>query len=106
VTGRIKGRGYFPTDAPLTLALGMSTSLAATILLFLYVANDAYPRSQYPSPDWLFGMAFVVFLWTARIWLKSHRGRLDDDPVVFALRDRPSLLMGVVCFALFVLATH
>jgi hypothetical protein len=31
-----------------------------------------------------------------RIWLFSHRAMLHDDPVIFALRDRVSLLLGLV----------
>lgn len=102
--GRIPGRGYQVSDAPLTLALGISTSSLAVLLLFLYVTNDAYPAGAYRHPAWLWGVAPLVFLWTSRIWLKSHRGRLDEDPVSFALRDPPSLLLGVLVALCFVLA--
>ncbi len=93
-TGRINGRGYQVEDAPLTLALGIASSLAATTLMFLYVVNDAYPHEHYKNPEWLLGIAFLVFLWTGRVWMKSHRGRLDDDPVVFALKDPTSWTIG------------
>lgn len=103
-TGRIKGRGYLVQDAPLTLALGVSTSLAAVTLLFLYVVNDAYPHAFYRQPIWLLGIAFLVFLWTSRIWLKSHRGLLDDDPIAFALRDPPSWAVAAAVVVTFILA--
>ncbi len=89
-TGYIRGRGYKGSDAPLILSLGVGSSVAATILLFLYVMNDAYPYGHYHRPDWLLAIAFLLLLWTSRIWLKSHRGELDDDPIVFAFRDPPS----------------
>lgn len=104
-TGRIKGRGYLAGDAPLTLALGVSSSLAAVTLLFLYVVNDAYPHAYYRHPEWLFAIGLFVFLWTCRIWLMSHRGELDDDPVVFALKDPASWLIGAAMAVVFVLAT-
>jgi hypothetical protein len=50
---------------------------------------------------WLYAVPAPVFAWQLRIWLLSHRGMLHDDPVVFALRDRASLLLGLV-MALFV----
>jgi hypothetical protein len=31
-----------------------------------------------------------------RIWLFSHRAILHDDPVVFALNDRISIVLGLV----------
>ena len=102
--GKIKGRGYYATDAPLTLSLGVSSSLAATLLLFLYVVNDAYPAGFYQRPQWLWSVAFLVFLWTSRIWLKSHRGKLDDDPIVFALKDPASWAIGGALVVVFVLA--
>lgn len=103
-TGRIKGRGYFVTDAPLTLSLGISSSSVAVMLLFLYVSNDAYPIGSYKSPEWLWAITPLVFLWTTRLWLKSHRGKLDDDPINFALRDPPSLLLGSLVSIFFLLA--
>jgi hypothetical protein len=36
-----------------------------------------------------------MILWLCRVWLLASRGELDEDPVVFALTDRMSLLMGV-----------
>ena len=102
--GRIKGRGYQASDAPLTLALGISSSSIAVVLLLLYVANSAYPTGAYASPHWLWAIAPLVFLWMTRIWLKSHRAKLDDDPINFALRDPPSLFLGGLVALAFAMA--
>lgn len=102
--GRIRGRGYRTSDAPLTLALGISSSSISVVLLFLYVANSAYPIGAYGSPQWLWAISPLVFLWMTRIWLKSHRAKLDDDPINFALRDPPSLLLGGLVALTFALA--
>lgn len=104
VKGRIPGRGYFVSDEPLTLALGIAANCVAVMLLFLYVANDAYPQNAYSKPDWLWIISPLVFLWSTRIWLKSHRGRLDDDPVSFAFKDPPSLLIGALIGGCFLMA--
>ena len=37
----------------------------------------------------------LLLYWITRIWLLASRGELDDDPVIFAIRDRMSLLVGV-----------
>jgi hypothetical protein len=47
----------------------------------------------------------LLLLWITRIWLLTHRGRMNDDPVVFAMRDRPSLAMGAVFCLVFWVAT-
>jgi 4-hydroxybenzoate polyprenyltransferase len=101
---RIGGRGYLVTDAPLTLAFGVAASLCAILILFLYVTNDAYPIGAYAHPYWLWLIGVWVFLWFARIWLLTHRGELDDDPVLFAVRDRWSYVLGALAAATVVMA--
>jgi hypothetical protein len=43
----------------------------------------------------------LLILWISRVWLLASRGLLDEDPVVFALKDRMSLLLclGVAAVA-------
>jgi 4-hydroxybenzoate polyprenyltransferase len=102
--GFIKGRGYKASDAPLSLSFGVASSLAAILVLFLYVVHEAFPAGAYRHPQWLWIIGFLVFLWTSRIWLLSHRGELDDDPVAFAVKDGPSLLIGLLVLGTFALA--
>jgi 4-hydroxybenzoate polyprenyltransferase/phosphoserine phosphatase len=104
LVGQIKGRGYFVRDEPVTLALGVSASLAAILLLFLYLVNDAYPAGLYQNPQFLWVIGPLVFLWCGRIWLKSHRGDLHDDPVVFAIKDKPSWIIGLAVLCAFIYA--
>jgi 4-hydroxybenzoate polyprenyltransferase len=102
--GRIAGRGYFKSDAPLTLSFGVAASLSAILILFFYVTNDAYSTKAYAHPHWLWMIGIWVFLWFARIWLLTHRGELNDDPVLFALRDPWSYVLGLLVAGTFVMA--
>ena len=52
-------------------------------------------REIYATPAWLWATPIAIFLFSCRIWVLSHRGRMTDDPVAFALRDRVSLGLGV-----------
>ncbi len=40
-------------------------------------------------------MVPAVLLWTLRVWHLTVQGRMDEDPVVFALKDRLSLTLGL-----------
>jgi 4-hydroxybenzoate polyprenyltransferase len=102
--GRLLGRGYRPDDATLLLALGVSSTMCAVLLLSLYVATDAYRYTGYSGPGYLWGAVVSVFAWSTRVWLKSHRGELDSDPVVFALRDPVSRMIIVVSGLFFFLS--
>ena len=42
----------------------------------------------------------ILLYWVSRIMILTHRGEMHDDPVLFAAKDRVSL----VCAALMVLA--
>jgi hypothetical protein len=45
----------------------------------------------------------LLIFWLNRVWLLASRGEMDDDPVVFAMRDHISLGIGaaVVAIAIF-----
>jgi len=40
-----------------------------------------------------------------RIWKQSREGKLDEDPVLFAITDRVSQLISLLCALLLWLAT-
>jgi 4-hydroxybenzoate polyprenyltransferase/phosphoserine phosphatase len=85
--GKVRGRGYHAHDEAPILALGSACSVLATLVLVLYLdAPDA--MRLYSHPSRLVFIAPLGLYWSARIWLLAHRGTLDDDPVVFSLKDR------------------
>ena len=60
----------------------------------------------YPQPDApVAGCASLLLYWIGRVWLLAHRGQMHDDPVVFALRDRVSLVLVLVTGAVLAAAT-
>jgi 4-hydroxybenzoate polyprenyltransferase len=99
----VRGRGYKSIDLPLIMGIGMATGVAAVLIMVLYIINDAFRQSFYGNTAWLWGFPAILFLFVCRIWLKCGRSELHDDPVAFAVTDRPSLALGgalMVCFGL------
>jgi hypothetical protein len=94
----IKGRNYVPADMPIIVAAGLSSGLLAVLVFALYINTPAitayYPRSQV-----LWGICLVLVYWIMRIWFLAARDKMHDDPVLFAVKDRISLLAGVVVVA-------
>jgi 4-hydroxybenzoate polyprenyltransferase len=93
---RMPGRGYVKADASLVFALGVSLSTAATFVLVMYLIQDAFRHEFYRYPGALWSMPVVIALWTGRIWLLCGRQELHDDPVLFAVKDKVSLLLGAL----------
>jgi 4-hydroxybenzoate polyprenyltransferase len=102
--GPIAGRGFHSDDWPLTLAFGVGAGLASIIIMLLYLANDAAPSGFYPHQGWLYVAPGAVLIWLMRVWMLSHRTELHDDPVIFALKDPASLVLGGAVVAAFMLA--
>ena len=41
-------------------------------------------------------VCMIMLYWISRIWIIAHRGNMDDDPIVFALKDKISVLCGAL----------
>lgn len=101
----VKSRGYHADDATLTLGLGLATATATPIIIVLYMIESAWPSGAYAAPEALWAVPALLALWLMRVWLLANRGELDDDPVVFAIKDPTSLLLGSALAAAFTWAS-
>jgi 4-hydroxybenzoate polyprenyltransferase/phosphoserine phosphatase len=97
------GRGYRVTDLPLLLAFGVAAAYSSVLVLALYLFSRAEVQYSHPQVLWLLCPVFLY--WVSRVWLKTHRRQLHEDPVVFALTDWPSRLVAVAFVAIAWLAT-
>ena len=105
--GAVEGgtvRGYGAPDLPVLLATGVAAGIAAIAVFMVYLVSDQYPRDVYASPGMLWGVMPVLLIWTLRIWHLCVHGRLQEDPVVFAMKDRVSLVLGAAALGVLVLA--
>ncbi len=101
----LRGRGYQALDEPLLLGMGLAAVASSVLILILYLMAEGFRAGHYTAPNFLWCAPVIIFLWQMRIWLLSQRGLLDDDPVTFAIKDRPSLLLGGALVLAF-LAAH
>lgn len=100
-TGVLRGRGYEPDDLELVSSLGGSSGFIAVLVLALYI-QDGQAAQFYAMPQLIWLACPVMLFWISRAWLIAHRGRMHDDPIVFALKDKVS--WGVGAFMVGVLA--
>jgi 4-hydroxybenzoate polyprenyltransferase/phosphoserine phosphatase len=100
---RATGRGYGVEDLPVLQSLGAASGYLSVLVLALYV-NSPDIQALYRQPKLIWTLCVLVLYWVSRIWLTAQRGQMHDDPVVFALRDRESLLLGLLAVVTIVLA--
>ena len=89
------GRGYFTDDAPLIQMLGIASGFMSVLVLALYL-NSPEVQLLYVQPAWVWGNVPVMVFWVSWLWLRAHRGEMHDDPLIFAVKDKVSLVSGVL----------
>jgi 4-hydroxybenzoate polyprenyltransferase len=95
------GRGYHIDDLLLVSQMAIVSGYLSTFVLALYV-DSIMAQELYQQPSLLWGVCLVFFYWVNRVAFVTHRGRMPDDPLVFAVKDRISQLCLLIGF-LFVL---
>jgi 4-hydroxybenzoate polyprenyltransferase len=98
------GRGYTVDDAPLLQSCGLSAGYISVLVLALYVNSDM-AQKNYSHVQILWVLCPLLLYWITRVWIKTSRGQMHDDPVVFTMRDRPSIIVACIGFLLVLAAT-
>lgn len=101
---KARGRGYFPDDLQMIAALGAAAGYMAVMVLALYI-NDAHTTQLYKRPEIIWLACPLLLTWISRVWMLAHRGQMNEDPVIFAVRDRVSLSIGALFILIFWAAT-
>lgn len=98
------GRGYLADDMQMISSLGAAAGYTAVMVLALYI-NDANTTDLYRHPEFIWLVCPLLLTWISRVWMLAHRGEMNEDPVLFAMRDRASLYMGAIIALVFWAAT-
>jgi 4-hydroxybenzoate polyprenyltransferase len=98
----LTNRNYKIGDLDIVAALAAAAGFNAITVFALYVSSDAVHK-LYAHPERLWLVCPILMYWISRALMMAHRRLMDDDPIIFALRDRNSLaaagLIGLVAIA-------
>ena len=99
------GRGYVVSDAPLLQTFGVASGYISALVIALYITSenvvDLYAK---PIAIWL--TLPILLFWISWVWVKAHRGEMHDDPIVFAVKDKASILVAGLTAAVFAYAAN
>jgi 4-hydroxybenzoate polyprenyltransferase len=84
-------RDYDTGDLPMVAVLAAAAGFNAVVVFTLYISSETV-HALYAHPQVLWAGCPILMYWIARVMLMAQRGLIEDDPVVFALRDRVSWL--------------
>jgi 4-hydroxybenzoate polyprenyltransferase len=100
---QIRGRAYQVEDIEVIANVGPTSGYMAVLVLALYV-NSSTANRLYAHPFLLWLVCPLILYWVTRVWFLARRGVLSEDPLLFSMKDRTSLLVVAVTAVLVVLA--
>ena len=90
-------RDYQANDQTIVAVLAAAAGFNAVVVFTLYISSEAV-RALYARPQVLWIACPILIYWVARILMLAHRRMIDDDPVIFALKDKVSwVAMTAIC---------
>jgi 4-hydroxybenzoate polyprenyltransferase len=100
----LPGRGYSAIDLDVIRSMGLASGCLSVLVIGLYL-QDNTALGLYRHPQRLWFLCPVVLYWIMRVWFLAQRGHMHHDPVVFALRDRNSLVAALICLLILIAGT-
>jgi len=89
------GRGYLASDYEQLGSLGTASGFLSVLVLSLYITSKEV-AVLYAHPERLWLLCPLMMYWLSRVWLLAHRGQVNEDPLLFALKDGISYGVGAM----------
>jgi hypothetical protein len=80
----------------LRIGMEITPGYSSINVVFACTSTAALMPRLYAKPQLLWLVCPVLLYWVQRIWLMAFRGVDIGDPVVFALRDKVSYIVGLL----------
>jgi 4-hydroxybenzoate polyprenyltransferase len=97
-------RGYIRGDREWLGSMGGSSGYLSVLVLALYISSEQVV-ALYGTPLLLWLICPLLLFWVSRMWMLGHRGRMNQDPIVAAVRDPASYVIGAIVALILYVAT-
>lgn len=99
-----KRRAYRVEDKSVMAMMGAACGLIS-VFVFAFYLNSKDVTVLYQRAEILWLVVPVLFCWIIRIWLLASRAMINEDPIVFTLRDRFSYVSAAIMGLLIIAAS-
>lgn len=86
------GREYITSDLNLLQIMGVVSGFLSVVVFSLYIYSPEVSH-LYSHPKYLWGTSLLFLFWISHIWVVTNRGKMMDDPIVFAIKDKTSYVI-------------
>lgn len=98
-----RGRDYRVSDLVVLWPMGVGAALSAVVVFGLFISAQE-TQARYASAQILWLVAIGLIYWLARLWIKTSRSEMHDDPVVYAIKDKGSRIVVLLMMIMMMLA--
>ena len=98
------GRDYRVADLAILCPLGVGAALSSIVIFGLFISSPD-TQDRYTTPELLWVASIGLIYWLARLWIKTSRGEMHDDPIVYAIKDFGSRIT-VILIIITIIASH
>ena len=88
-----KHKGYDIHDCNILITMGVGSGLISILVLILYTSSQNVQK-LYETPLMLTAIGPLMLYWVSNIWFRAHKGEIKQDPLLFAIKDKSSYLIG------------
>jgi 4-hydroxybenzoate polyprenyltransferase len=92
------GRAYRVSDLPILQSLGIAAGVISVLVVALYI-DDPATAELYDRPEVLWLAGPLLLYWIGRVWIKTGRGEMSEDPLIYSVRDPASWGVAVLAVA-------
>lgn len=101
----ILGRGYVVKDKSKIALLGYLSGYLSVLIFTLYIYSEK-AQLFYKTPLLLWLISPCLFIWLNHMWQFAKEGKINDDPVIFTVKNKSSWIFLLLILIFSFLATE
>ena len=99
-----KRRGYEVGDLAVLAPTGICCALISVLVIGLYINSDQV-KELYQHPEYIWFTVFILLFWKIRLWFLGMRGLINQDPVIFVIKDKMTYIVFTLVLITAILAS-
>ncbi len=100
---KISGRNYSIKDLRKLYFAGITSGYISVLILAIYLGSETVVR-LYQSPIFIWIAVPLLLIWISLVWKKSKDKKIHDDPIMFSIKNKWSIIIILLFFLCFFLA--
>jgi 4-hydroxybenzoate polyprenyltransferase len=82
----VSRRGYTVEDRRILSQMAIAAGYIGVLVLALYI-DEPFVQQRFGAHRMFWGVCALLIFWISRLVLVADRGEMDDDPIIWSLRD-------------------